>query len=303
MAAQWPQRVAIVGLGLIGGSLGLAIRDRQPDVHVVGIDRDEATLERARARGAIHDARSTWGDAIPDADLIVLATPVSVILKQLPQLPWLLDDEAIVTDVGSTKRTICQRGRAALGERFVGGHPMAGSERAGIDAATRGLFRDRTWVLTGGDSASMPELGAFLVKLGARVTEMTPSDHDRVVAATSHLPQLLAVALGARLDEGASDDDAYRRLLATGGDDWLRLAEASAEVWRDIVATNADRIHDEVHAVIAHLRALDRDLDHLENAFERANRLAIATQDGVPWEHTNGGDITWRPAKRNSLTD
>ncbi|MFB6286530.1 MAG: prephenate dehydrogenase [Candidatus Bipolaricaulia bacterium] len=300
MVTDWPQRIAIVGLGLIGGSLGLAIRQRRPGIHVVGIDRDEATLERARARGAIDDAHSSWTDGIPGADLVVLATPVSVILEQLERLPELLDEEALVTDVGSTKRAIHQRGRAALGERFIGGHPLAGSDRAGIDAARTGLFRDRTWVLTGGDSASMAELGAFLGKLGARVTELNPSDHDRVVAATSHLPQLLAIALGARLDEGAADDDAYRRLLATGGDDWLRLARASADVWRDIVATNADRIRDEVHAVVAHLRALDRDLDHLESAFERANRLAIETQNGIFWDHTNGGDITWRPAKRNS---
>ncbi len=303
MAAHWPQRVAIVGLGLIGGSLGLTIRDRRPGVHVVGVDRDEATLERARARGAIHDARSSLGDGIPGADLVVLATPVSVILEQMASLRGIVDDEAIITDVGSTKRAICRRGQAALGERFIGGHPMAGSERAGIEAARTGLFQDKTWVLTGNGSAPMAKLAAFLGKLGARVTEMAPPDHDRVVAATSHLPQLLAVALGARLDEGACDDDAYRRLLAAGGDDWLRLARAPADVWRDIVATNADRIRDEVHAVIAHLHTIDRDLDQLENVFERANRLAIETQNGVSWDHTNGGEFTWRPARRNSSTD
>jgi len=285
MAAQWPQRVAIVGLGLIGGSLGLAIRDRQPDVHVVGIDRDEATLERAR--GAIHEAHSSWNDGIPGADLVVLATPVSVILEQMAVLPGLLDDEALVTDVGSTKRVICERGRAALGDRFVGGHPMAGSERSGIDAARPDLFRDRSWVLAPSRHQRPPEkLKAFLTSLGAHVMAMTPSDHDRVAAATSHLPQLLSVALGARLAEGANADEAYRALLSSGAADWLRLARSSPALWQDIVNTNADHLRDEIESLAAELERLPRDVGHLEAAFHRAHRLASGEHDALSWTIT-----------------
>ncbi len=287
MAGEWPGRVAIVGLGLIGGSLGLAIRERRPDVRVVGIDHDPATLGRARQRGAAHETHRSLRAGVAATDLIVLATPIAAILGQLDQLSSIVDADPLVTDVGSTKRVICERGRSALGDRFVGGHPMAGSERSGIDAARADLFRDRSWVLAPSHPQRPPEkLQAFLTTLGAHVMAMTPSDHDRVAAATSHLPQLLSVALGARLAEGANADEAYRALLSSGGADWLRIARSSPALWQDIVSTNADHLRDEIESLAAELERLPRDVAHLEAAFHRAHRLANAEPDALSWTIT-----------------
>lgn len=270
----WPQRVAIVGVGLIGGSLGLAIRERHPDVRVVGVDRDEDTLERARDRGAIHEGHRSLSEGAVGADLVVLATPVSAILEHLNELPSILDADALVTDVGSTKRAICQRGHDALGERFVGGHPLAGSERTGVDAARADLFQSRIWALTPENDGEPPtHLSALIENLGATVMPMTSKRHDRVVAATSHLPQLLSVALGARLADDVDHDDRVGRLISSGGADWLRLARSPSALWRDVVATNADFIHDEIRTLVTELERLDGDLQRLDEAFRRAQRL------------------------------
>ena len=289
-AGGWPRRVAIVGLGLIGGSLGLALQQYRPEIHVVGVDRDHAVLERARERGAVDTIQGSLCEGVADADLVVLATPVSGILAHVAELSEFARDDALVTDVGSTKRTICQKGREALGERFIGGHPLAGSERTGIDAARGDLFQSRNWVLTpaNDDEANVddpppPRLSALIDSLGASVAPMTPDRHDRVVAATSHLPQLLSVALGARLADGAERDDAYRALIASGSADWLRLARSSPEIWRDIAATNADRIRAEIQTLVRELQALDGDLDRLDDAFHQANRLAPRPAAGVSW--------------------
>lgn len=273
MGSHWPQRVTIVGLGLIGGSIGLAIRDHRPGVRVVGVDRDERTLARAAQREAVHEAHRSLHDGIAGADLVVLAGPISSILEQLEELPGRLDEGSLVTDVGSTKRTICQRGHARLGGRFVGGHPMAGSEQSGIEAAQADLFRDTVWVLTP-DGRALASLVALLEELGAQVMTTTPEQHDRVVATTSHLPQLLSVALGKRLADESDEDSSYRSLISSGGTDWLRLARSSPSLWRDVVATNDDVIRDEIRALIRDLHELGDDVDRLERSFERANRLA-----------------------------
>lgn len=280
MEPQWPRQVAIVGLGLIGGSLGLAIRERRPDVRVVGVDREARALQEATRREAVHEAQCTLQDGIAGADLVVLAAPISAILAQLEELPLLLPDGALVTDVGSTKRTICEHAQERLGQRFVGGHPLAGSERSGMEAAKADLFRGTVWVLTPQGRAPA-RLTALLADLGARVTTMTPAHHDRVVAATSHVPQLLAVALGKHLADAGDNDRAYRSLIASGGSDWLRLARSSPSPWRDVVATNADSIRQEVEALLDELERLTRETDRLEDAFERANRLATAIDGAV----------------------
>lgn len=283
MGPQWPQRITIVGLGLIGGSLGLALREHRPDVRVVGVDCDERALDRAVHRGAVHEAHRSLRDGVADAELVVLAAPVSIVLEHLDRLPALVEGNAIVTDVGSTKRTICRRGHECLSGRFVGGHPLVGAERTGIDAARADLFRRGHWVLTPENGHKAPaHLRTLWDALGANVISMTPERHDRIVAATSHLPQLLSVALGARLADGADADEAYRSLIASGGADWLRLTRSAPEIWRDIAATNADRLHDEIQALIAHLQALDGDLHRLDEAFERARRLEIPNGNPVP---------------------
>lgn len=278
----WPRRVAILGLGLIGGSLAWAVRDRRPEIEVVGFDRDPRTRERALRRGAVLGCPQRWEEAVEGADLVLLALPVSEILELLPRLPPHLEEDAIVSDTGSTKRRICSRAWRVLPERFVGGHPMAGSEHAGFEAARGDLFEGRTYVLTppeaGSDPPGVRRLEGFLRTLGARVRRMSPERHDRVVARTSHLPQLLSTALAAQLFRHAREDGSFRDLLAGGASDWLRTAASPYGIWRDIFATNVDEVRDALEELREELDALfpgREALGDLRTAFEKAKEFAM----------------------------
>ena len=278
----WPRRVAIIGLGLIGGSLAWAIRDRRPEIEVVGFDRAPRTREQARRRGAVSGCPRRWEEAVEGADLVLLAVPVSEIVKFLPRLPPFLGEDAVVSDTGSTKRRICSLARRVLPERFVGGHPMTGSERTGFEAARGDLLEGRPYVLTppkgGSDALSVRRLEGFLRTLGARVRRMSPEHHDRVVARISHLPQLLSIALAARLFRHAREDGAFRELLAGGASDWLRTAVSPYGIWKDIFATNVDEVRDALAELKEELDALfpeGEPLGDLRSAFQQAGLFAM----------------------------
>ncbi len=288
----WPRRVAIVGLGLIGGSLALAAKRFRPETSVIGVDFPEV-LSRALGRGAI-DAGvppERLEAAVAEADLVVLATPILTILKLLDRVVPALKPGAVVTDVGSTKLEICRAAGAAMGGApegavFVGGHPLAGSEAQGIEHAQPLLFENALYVLTppqpdaprGREGAAA--LRGFLESLGALVVELEPERHDQIVAYTSHLPQLLAVALvnvvGAR---------GHLDWAAGGFRDLTRVAASPFGLWRDILSTNAPRVRAALEALIDELQALKGQLEALEEregtnelrrAFERAARFRKA---------------------------
>jgi len=250
-------KVAVVGVGLIGGSFALALKAAGACSHVLGIGRGAANLELARARGIV-DAIGT--DAA-DADLILVATPVAQYARVLAAIAPRLKPSAIVTDAGSTKRDVVAAARAALGAKiaqFVPAHPIAGAENSGAAAADAALFRGKRVVL-----APLPENSAADVQAveeawracGARVGRMSAEEHDAVFAAVSHLPHLLAYALVHEL--AARGNSAQLFGYAAGGfRDFTRIASSHPEMWRDICTANRDRLLVELDRYVAKLRAL-----------------------------------------------
>jgi prephenate dehydrogenase len=249
------RRIAIVGVGLVGGSVAFAVRRTFPDAAVIGVDTDDVVVA-ARQLGALTEA-STRLEAIRGADLVVLAAPVQANLSILASLPGLVDASTLVTDTGSTKRAIVSRA-STLSPRidFVGGHPLAGAARGGIEASRADLFERRPWILTPDRDtprATVDRLSGFIRALGARPLEIDVETHDRVLAFTSHLPQLAASALMHVVGETVGDDGL--RLSGAGLADTTRVAASPAQIWTDICATNTDEL----------LPALDRLIDTLEH--------------------------------------
>jgi prephenate dehydrogenase len=252
--------VAIVGLGLIGGSIALGVRERWPESRVFGVD-SEAVLAHALGGGAIERGFESIG-ALPDTSLIVLAAPVRQNIELLQQIKR----PAIATDVSGTKREIVSAARAlSPGTTFVGGHPLGGGERGGFAFARPDLFAGRPWIFTpdGDDSADAVErLSRLVTGLGARPCVLSAEEHDRVMAYVSHLPQLAASALMEAV--GAAAGIEGLRMAGRGLVDTTRLASSPADVWRDICLTNADAIGDALDCLIARLTQLRGDLRHGE---------------------------------------
>lgn len=254
--------IVIVGVGLIGGSLGLAFRRRYPDARITGVSSSSA-VRSALDMGAITGGcgYEELGNAVAGADVVFLCTPISRIQGLLTLIAPFVREGMIVTDVGSTKREIARHAASVLpaGVHFIGGHPMAGSESRGVQAADPFLFQNAIYVLTPAGDVSPETLdgfSSFLGETGARVMVMDADLHDRIAAAVSHLPQLLAVALvetAGRLD-GAGNP--YLRLAAGGFRDMTRIASSPFGMWDDIFRTNGDMAREMVDAFIAQLRTI-----------------------------------------------
>ncbi len=291
-----PRRVTIVGVGLMGGSLGMAIRRCCKGVEVIGVDREEATLQQAQERGAIDWGTLDLEQGVAEANLVFLATPIRVILELLPALADGIAEKAIVSDLGSTKLQICLAAKKLLPENFVGGHPMTGSERQGIEAADPFLFENAVYLLTplrpGDDKAE--RLAAFLEQLGCSIVCISPQRHDRLVAHVSHLPQLLAVALADFIGERAEADSLYKELAAGGLRDMTRIAASPYEIWQDILITNRDEIEQAMQALLSRLqdRCCIREEDAWRERFARAARFRAAfprqSKSLVDASHTEG---------------
>ena len=273
------ERIGIVGLGLIGGSIALAARARWPRGLVIAVDRKDV-LEQAMLRHAV-DVAADDLSILAGADLVILAAPVLENVRLLAELPRHLAGPAIVTDVSSTKAAIVEAAHVLpAGLRFVGGHPMAGAAVGGFGHARPDLFQNRPWLLTP-DATVPPEvvqqLSAFAEGLGSAVSTLTPSEHDRLLAALSHLPQLTVSALMAVV--GAEAGEAGLALAGRGLVDTTRLASSPADVWRDIASTNAEQLGRVLDALIARLTHLRQGLDDgqaLETTFEEAARWRAA---------------------------
>lgn len=240
-------RVAIVGVGLIGGSMGLAWRRAGAFAEVVGADADPAALDRALASGAIDRAAPDLESAVDAADLVVLAAPVEVTIALAPRVAAVVRPGTTVTDTGSTKRRVVAAYGAALAGRagFVGGHPMAGSDRSGVGAADPFLFQNAVYLLTPTEHTPAPavqQVEAAVRALGAWPYRMAPEEHDAVAALVSHLPQVVAMALVLTLARCEDRHPDAFRLAAGGFRDTTRVASSPPDLWRDIFATNADRL-------------------------------------------------------------
>jgi prephenate dehydrogenase len=288
-------RISILGTGLIGGSLALSWQEHRPNGTIVGHDRPDV-LTAAEERGAIDEKAADPVTAVEDADLVVLATPLATILKLLDTIGGHLPEGCFVTDVGSVKQPVVDQATDVLPDhvQFLGGHPMAGAEDAGIEHADPLLFENAVYALSlpsGGDEDAFGESYAPLIDLiettGARPLQLAPDRHDRLVAAMSHLPQLLAVALAntaAEADDANGDDGTLALELAGGGfRDMTRIAASPFSVWRDILVGNEGAILDAMSSFRRTLRRLrnrliENDLDALEGAFDDARRA----RDAVP---------------------
>lgn len=275
--------IAIVGLGLIGGSVALAVRERWPASTVLAVD-SQPVLAHAIGSGAIDRVYESVA-ALPHADLIVLAAPVRQNIQLLDQIGRSLQRPAVVTDVGGTKEEIVTAARGLPRSiAFVGGHPLGGAERGGFAFARPDLFAGRPWIFTpdGDDSTdALARLSRFVTGLGAKPTTISAADHDRLMAFLSHLPQLTATAL---MDVvGRAVPGARLPLAGQGLVDTTRLASSPASVWTDICATNADAIQAALDLLIARLTDIRAGLqrgDTIDRLFEDAARWRAELMKG-----------------------
>ena len=276
-------KLVVVGAGLIGASCALALRAAGAVGEVVGVGRTRTNLDAAVAAGAIDRALTLaddWTRELRDADVVLIAAPVGQYADLFAALAPHVHDALVVTDAGSTKSDVAALARTFLGARlprFVPGHPIAGSDRSGAAAATATLFRGRSVVLTPLAETAQEATAAVRAlwrACGADVREMAPEAHDRVFAAVSHLPHVVAFAFVADLAARADGAD----LLAAAGSgfrDFTRIAASSPEMWRDIALSNRGALRDEIARLTAALRAVDADLaagdgDALARTFARA---------------------------------
>lgn len=258
--ARFP-RVAIFGVGLIGGSIGLELRAARLCDTVIGYDTDAANLAQAVELGIIDDAAERPEDAVRDADLILLATPPASIVDTALALAPFAKEGAIITDVGSVKTAIVERLTHELAPRlrFVGAHPVAGTEKSGAAAAMRDLFRGRKCILTpiaDTDPEALQAVRALWSRIGATVVLLSPAVHDTVCAAISHLPHVTAYALTAAIADAADRLPDIYGLGAGGFVDTTRIASSSPQMWRDIFLLNRDAVLDAVERMQTRLGEL-----------------------------------------------
>ena len=255
-----PTRLSILGVGLLGGSMGLAVRKFAKDCTIVGYGHRASTLDEAMQMGGIDEARQSAAQAVEGSDLVVLCTPVGTFESILREIRPALAPGVLVTDVGSTKRRIVANAESLLPSHasFVGSHPMAGSEKRGVRYATAHLFEGATCITTPTnrtDVGALEKIEAFWRFLGMHVTRLTPEEHDRRLADISHLPHALAAALVTLQDEGSLP------LAGKGFLDTTRVAGGDGGLWRDIFLENRDNLRDSVRRFQGHLERLMAYLD------------------------------------------
>jgi prephenate dehydrogenase len=286
------QQITIVGTGLIGGSLALALRQHGFAGTIVGCDKG-AVLEVALERKAIDRAEADLERAVVGSDVIVFATPVGTILSQFEAIAPTLPPTTLITDTGSTKQKFVERAcmifGAEAGKRVLPGHPMAGKEFAGVEHADASLFQGAVWLITPivADQQYTPlqkEFTALLTSIGARIIVLDPERHDVVCAWISHLPQMISTALTSVLHEELGDDETVTQIGGRALREMTRIAHSPYSMWRDIALTNSENIEDVMlrfEQQMTHLRENLRG-PGLREMFERAHRFDATrkTSDG-----------------------
>ena len=250
-----PQRLSILGVGLLGGSIGLAVKAAGMPCHVVGYGHRKETVERALEVGAIDEYATSSNAAVRGCDLVILCTPVGLFEKILAEIAAEIPDGAIVTDVGSTKRSVVKLGETLVPKsaHFIGSHPMAGSEKRGVEFARADLFQGARCIVTPtdrSDPAAVAAVEQFWQRLGMTTTRMSADDHDRLICDVSHLPHAVAAALI------AMQGDAALPLAGKGFLDTTRIAGGDGGLWRDILHDNADNVADSLQRFRAQLDQL-----------------------------------------------
>ena len=277
------RQITIIGTGLIGGSLALALKKHRFAGRIVGCDR-APVLARARSKGAIDAGHSNPSDAVRGSQIIILATPVSAIIDLIERLGPALPAKALLTDVGSTKAEVVQRAKTVFGKnsgvRFLACHPMAGKEQSGVEFADADLFQNAAWFVTPVPGQQIyddlsGEYLEWIERIGARIASMDAHEHDQLCAWISHVPQIISTALAAALVEEYGED---APLLEAGGRalrEMTRISSSPYSMWRDIALTNKTNIRNALLKLEQHLAHIRENLDTRDLAveFERAHHL------------------------------
>jgi prephenate dehydrogenase len=275
------KRISIIGLGLIGGSWALALKKLGYAAHRIGYDVPEV-LTQAVESGAVHEGAKDVDEAVRNADLVILSTPVGKILELMPQLESRVPSHALITDVGSTKQRIMKRAAEfpSGGPLFLGGHPLAGKEHSGFEYADADLFQNACYAIVPLSLAVMEDARAIafvnlVESLGAQPYVMDAVGHDMAVAYLSHMPQLLSTGLAGMMSEKTGEGRLPLRLAGSGFRDLTRLAESPYSMWRDICLTNTENIQAALDAMIQKLDTIKTHLStrELETEFDRARKL------------------------------
>ncbi len=276
------RQITIIGTGLVGGSLALALKKRKFTGRIIGCDRP-LVLERAQEKGAIDAGFTNPADGVRGSSVVILAAPVIAIIDLIQRLGPALPAKTLLTDVGSTKSEVAARAQKVFGkaaaQRFLAGHPMAGKEQSGVEFADADLFEGAAWFVTpfpGQDvySGLSGEFLDWVEKLGARIANLPPQEHDQLCAWISHLPQMISTALAASLVDEFGDAS----LLEAGGRalrEMTRTSSSPYSMWRDIAITNKKNISDALLKLEQRLAHIRENLDSRELAaeFERAHEL------------------------------
>lgn len=288
------KKVAIIGVGLIGGSLAIVLRQNGITKDIIGIGRGIKNLEAAKKLGIVDKFTQDAKQGVKDADLIVVATPVASIARLVKEILPFLKNGAIVTDVGSVKKAIVDEIESFLPDKihFIAGHPIAGTENAGVEAAFPTLFQNRKCIITPTrktNQDALEKIKTIWEISGSEVILMDAEKHDKILAAVSHLPHLVAYAL---VNTVAGINDFNKNIVkysAGGFKDFTRIASSPAEMWRDICLLNKDAILDIVHKFQETLKKLETmienaDTDGIANEFEKAKKV----RDGLKANRNSG---------------
>lgn len=285
------RKLAVIGVGLIGGSLAKALRAGGMVDQVVGCGRSKANLEEAIRLGIIDSYTHDVGQAVAQADMVFVAVPLGAMRETFAAMKGHLAEDAVVTDGGSAKASVVADATAAFGElpaRFVPGHPIAGTERNGAAAAFDTLYQDRRVILTpleGTDAAAVERVQVMWEACGATVTAMSVAHHDEILAATSHLPHMLAFGLVDTLARMKANDEIFR-YAAGGFRDFTRIASSNPVMWRDICLANKDALSTMLSAFADEMNDLAKtiaqgDGEHLLEIFSRAKAARDRFVDGT----------------------
>ena len=266
--------LAIIGVGLIGGSLGLALKGKLgQDIHITGMCRTQASMDAAMERGAVDIASADIAAVVRDADIGFLSTPVLQIVPMVKQLLPFLKPGAILTDAGSTKQYVWNGLKDILpkGIYYIAGHPMTGKEKSGVQAADKDLFVNKCYVIvedTGAPKEALDKVLALLRLTGANLTTLDIAKHDRCASVISHVPHVTAAALVTLLNRSAGDMDSCLKLAGGGFKDTTRIASSNSDMWADICMTNPE-------AIVHSLRDLQQVLGEVIDSIEQRDRQAI----------------------------
>ncbi|HER24775.1 MAG TPA: prephenate dehydrogenase [Candidatus Atribacteria bacterium] len=275
--------ISIIGVGLIGGSLGLALKKKKPNFKIMGIDKP-GIIDRALARGAIDEGAINLEEGLKKADVVILSTPVKTILDLLTQINPFLKRGCLVTDTGSTKRQVVEKATEVLSKDvfFIGGHPMAGSEKYSIEEANSQLFNDKTYILTPTNKNNLiaqKRMFLLIKTIGAKKLILDPQEHDKIIAAISHLPQILAVSLTNMISKliQEENDQHYFKVIGGGFKDMTRIASSPYKMWEDICQTNKENILSSIQEFRNYLEAIEEKLKNdpgsLKEEFQKASKL------------------------------